>query len=472
MNQNLKAKLLQYSDLAIILLGGIFLRWRIILRDELWYDEAFTGILMRLPFAEFLNVTFNDPTPPLYYFLVKFWTAFTRVGDFQLRSLSMIFGVATIVFVYLAAKELFAKQAAVFASALVAISPFFVEYSVEARAYSLYGLVFAVTLYLLAKKRLFFFMLGTIVMLATHYTAIFFIIPMVILYFWIIYENDFSFKKGVIRILPVILAFLLIYSHLSALSDVVSNDWIKEANYNRVPQSVAAHLFGVQTKRAGTDDINELNFILDKITLGWVFFSIYAVGIGVVLYKSKNNYKKEAELVAVVLGALLPQIMIITLSLLTDRDFYVERYLFPSAIFFAIAVGYLLDKLLSFEYVVIFLLAYVFLFTKVQAPPYHFGMRELRDEYISTSKTIVFTSPIDYVVARYYMGDNKVNVRLYDPQNPDNKYSHWQMIPESAHITDLSSAIVVTPNESVLEENQYIQIDNIGSYKIFAKTRY
>ena len=77
-----------------------------------------------------------DLTPPLYYVLT--WSA-ERLGESVqgLRIVSLLAGTAAIPFTFLLGRATVGERAGIVASALVALSPFLIFYSTEARAYAL-----------------------------------------------------------------------------------------------------------------------------------------------------------------------------------------------------------------------------------------------------------------------------------------------------------------------------------------------
>jgi hypothetical protein len=77
-----------------------------------------------------------DLTPPLYFLLA--WLA-ERLGDSvqALRAVSLLAGLAAIVLTYLIGMRTVGRRGALIAAALVALSPFLIFYSTEARAYAL-----------------------------------------------------------------------------------------------------------------------------------------------------------------------------------------------------------------------------------------------------------------------------------------------------------------------------------------------
>src|SRR6478735_5350179 len=91
-------------------------------------------------------VGFSESAPPLYYALAWLWTQVAGTGEWGLRSLSAVAGVATIPVAFLVGRELRGQRVGLLAAALVAVNPMLLWYSQEARAYSLLGLFCALSL--------------------------------------------------------------------------------------------------------------------------------------------------------------------------------------------------------------------------------------------------------------------------------------------------------------------------------------
>jgi len=125
-------------------------------------------------------VGFSESAPPLYYALAWLWTQATGTGEFGLRSLSAVAGVATVPVGYLVGRELHGRRTGLWAAALVAVSPMLLWYSQEARAYALLVLLCALSLLYCARARQSggqrdFVLWGLFsgLALATHYFAFF-----------------------------------------------------------------------------------------------------------------------------------------------------------------------------------------------------------------------------------------------------------------------------------------------------------
>jgi uncharacterized membrane protein len=168
-----------YLSLLLILFLGIFLRfWQLDLKP-LWMDEIITSIFslgknysdvpleVVLPVEDFLKIfTFNpglscnqiaenlanqSTHPPLFFCLMYGWLGWLRyLGHdwwvFQVRSLPAIFGIATIIAVYFLNRIAFSRKTGLMAAMVMAVSPFAVYLSQEARHYTLPMLLITLSL--------------------------------------------------------------------------------------------------------------------------------------------------------------------------------------------------------------------------------------------------------------------------------------------------------------------------------------
>ncbi|HEX5927822.1 MAG TPA: glycosyltransferase family 39 protein [Solirubrobacterales bacterium] len=146
------------------------------------HDEIVTASrVLRGSFFHAMDaVGFSESAPPLYYALAWFWTQVTGTGEFGLRSLSAVAGVATVPVAYLLGQELRGRRTGLMAAALVAVNPMLLWYSQEARAYALLVLLCTISLLYCVRaqrsgRRRDFTLWGLAsgLALATHYFAFF-----------------------------------------------------------------------------------------------------------------------------------------------------------------------------------------------------------------------------------------------------------------------------------------------------------
>ncbi len=113
----------------------------------LWYDEAFAVLYAQKPFATILYGTVAqvsgaaaDVHPVVYYGLLHLWMQVFGTTPVAVRSLSVLFGTASVGLVFLLGLQLGGRRLGLIAAAIAAVAPFAVYYSQEARMYALLGL--------------------------------------------------------------------------------------------------------------------------------------------------------------------------------------------------------------------------------------------------------------------------------------------------------------------------------------------
>ena len=125
----------------------------------------------------------DEVCPPLYAVLLNGWMRAFGDSDIAIRLLSCLTSLAGVASVYLVGRSLIGPQAAIYASLLMAISPFDIAYAQEARMYSLCELTAVLSfgsLIMLCRfpSRHFILLLVTYVvatwaMINSHYTTLF-----------------------------------------------------------------------------------------------------------------------------------------------------------------------------------------------------------------------------------------------------------------------------------------------------------
>ena len=139
---------------AGLLFAAALLRLPTLGLQSYWGDEAYTVRLVQKSPVEMLHgIAYTEATPPLYYGLASVWSRLFGTSEAGLRSLSALFGIATVLVAYLAGARLFSRAAGLVIAALTAVSPFMVWYSQEARSYALFMLLTALSIYLYACLR-------------------------------------------------------------------------------------------------------------------------------------------------------------------------------------------------------------------------------------------------------------------------------------------------------------------------------
>lgn len=186
----------------IILIVGLILRL-ISLNQSLWLDEATSALAARMTTSElFTKFLPGDFHPPLYYLILKYWTAIFGYSEVALRVPSIIFGVIAVYFIYLIGKKIFDSKTGLIASLLLSTSGFAIYYSQEARMYSLAAMLVTASVYFFLKKKWILFGIFLSLMGMTDYVSLL-IIPIFLIIGW----KDI--KKVILSFIPTAALFLI-----------------------------------------------------------------------------------------------------------------------------------------------------------------------------------------------------------------------------------------------------------------------
>ena len=133
----MKVRLFHPTALALAIVAlGFALRLYRLDAQSFWYDEAMSASIARGTVAQILRNDFYSPHPPLYFLALHFWLSIDQ-SDLTIRLLSAMIGVAGIAGMYCLGKTLYDGTVGVVAATIVALVPYQVFYSQEARMYAL-----------------------------------------------------------------------------------------------------------------------------------------------------------------------------------------------------------------------------------------------------------------------------------------------------------------------------------------------
>lgn len=134
-----------YLLLALIILLAFGLRFYKLDASSLWSDEGNTWAMLARSYGQIAQAAATDIHPPLYYWLLKLWSAVFGASAYAMRSFSAVAGVLLVLVTERIARRatLSAPPARWFplvAALLAALNPFQIYYSQEARMYILLAL--------------------------------------------------------------------------------------------------------------------------------------------------------------------------------------------------------------------------------------------------------------------------------------------------------------------------------------------
>jgi mannosyltransferase len=136
------------SCLASIMFLALFLRIVALDYHSFWYDEAVTAKLTESPTVDLIRGRAKDNgNPPLYWMVSRGWSSLFGRSEIGFRTLSLLFGLLTILVLALLGRQLLGPTTGLLAAGLLAISPFHIELSNEARPYALLGFFIVINTY-------------------------------------------------------------------------------------------------------------------------------------------------------------------------------------------------------------------------------------------------------------------------------------------------------------------------------------
>ena len=101
-------------------------------------DEALTARHMKTGFVQLVHDYVGNTQTILYYLGEKVWCTVFGCSEVALRFPSAVFGTLTVWAIFLLARQIFSQSAALWSALLLAINPFAIYYSQEARPYALF----------------------------------------------------------------------------------------------------------------------------------------------------------------------------------------------------------------------------------------------------------------------------------------------------------------------------------------------
>ncbi len=124
----------------LTLLAFVLRVWRLDFQP-LWWDEGWTVYFATSAVREMIARTAIDIHPPFYYLLLHLWVALTGPSAAVVRFFSVLVGTLSIPLLFLVGRRLFGQRAGLIAALVLAVAPFHIYYSQEARMYGLVTLL-------------------------------------------------------------------------------------------------------------------------------------------------------------------------------------------------------------------------------------------------------------------------------------------------------------------------------------------
>jgi hypothetical protein len=162
--------------------------------QSLWLDELYT-MNMANPannWADIYRLSFtHDPLSVLYFVLLNAFFKLAGYSALSAKLFSSSFGLAAVFMCFLLGKRLLSSRVGLFAAFLMAINPFAITYSQEARVYTMYLFTAALAFYCLlnfinrpSNKTALVYGLSVLLMLLSHFFGFFVLFSQITIYIY------------------------------------------------------------------------------------------------------------------------------------------------------------------------------------------------------------------------------------------------------------------------------------------------
>jgi 4-amino-4-deoxy-L-arabinose transferase-like glycosyltransferase len=313
--------------LAAVTALGATIRFASLGVQSFHHDEVITAARV-IPgsFTDMLHaVKGSESNPPLYYVLAWAWAKAFGTDEVGLRSLSALFGAATVPLAYCIGAELSNRRAGLIAAALVAVNPMLIWYSQEARSYALLVFFCAASLLFFARalrtrdgRDLTLWALASALALCSHYFAFF---AVGIEAIWLLVALRSRWRAVLPAIAGVGAVGLALVPLINAQVNPTHIGWIELTPLSsRFFQAGVSFLIG-ETGHVIAEPPRERYALLPAILIG--------AGLLLVVVRGSGRERRGALLGAVVgLGVAALSL----LAALVGKDYVVERNLLPALV--------------------------------------------------------------------------------------------------------------------------------------------
>lgn len=315
-----------WALVAITVIAAVI---RIITIDNqsFWQDEALTAYEAHLPFGAMLStVAHVETTPPLYFVLVWCWAHLFGTSEIALRSISTIAGVAVVPIAYIAGRELISRWTGLLAAAFVALNPFLIWYSQEARSYMLLAALTAASFLWFvraladpSRRNLAWWAGCSALAVMTHFFAGFLIAPEALWLLWRSRRREVWFALLSVAVVQALMLPL-------AISDT-SHDtsWIVG-----VPRT---HRVATMVLEWGVSLLSRRGNYLEAFTAA---AGLLLLVVALLFFAGDRRHRRGA----IVAGSLAAFVFVVPLALaFFGQDYFLSRYEIPAFVPLAIVVA-------------------------------------------------------------------------------------------------------------------------------------
>lgn len=317
------------KKIILIVVFAVLLRL-VGINQSLWLDEGAQVMMSSNPVVYQLVGRSDDFHPPLFYVLIHFWMKINS-AEWFLRIPSLVFAVATIIFVYRWVLKVFGEKTATIASLFLCISPFLIYYSQEVRMYTLLALLATLSMIFLWENSWLGYIAVTSAMLFTHYAGFIVLATQVI---WFIFNDKKRIGVFIENCAIVLLLFIF---------------WVPQFLKQLEAGKTLITVLPAWTSLASLSVIKAIPVLLFKFSLGRitvdnkVIYSLIVLGIIAFLLLLLRKYTRKLDKIRIYLlfWFTVPVVLTLLVSFFSPmfQPFRLIYAIIPFYLFMAVAVN-------------------------------------------------------------------------------------------------------------------------------------
>jgi hypothetical protein len=304
---------------------GVAVRFASLGLQSYHHDEVITAARV-IPgsFIHMLReVKASESNPPLYYALAWGWAKIFGTGEVGLRSLSALFGAATVPVAFFIGRELASRRAGLIAAAIVAVNPMLIWYSQEARSYAPLVFFGAVSLVFFARslrtrdgRDLAFWALASALALCSHYFGVF---AVGIEAVWLLVALRDRWRPALLAVGGVVAVGVALLPLIAAQVNPTHIGWIDHS-----PLSTRLWETGVSFLVGETGHV-----IAEPPRERYALIPVVLIGVALLLALLRGTRReKRGVTIGLVVG--LGVVLLAAAAALAGKDYVVERNLLPA----------------------------------------------------------------------------------------------------------------------------------------------
>lgn len=320
-------------------------------RFSTWHDESYSAVLIERSIGGIIKTTANDVHPPLYYIVLKAWSAL--FGDTMpiLRLSSVLFMLLAVLIIWRTLiSEKVIKKWPIFVLAIMLFGPFTLRYGFEARMYAFGALLVAIAFWLqmkIIKQKAFNWRYGLglglvfAAALLTHNFLSFFVVATAVFTAMNVGVKNL-FKASFFKTQKSAQVKTMVMSY--AIAGVLFLPWLPSMIGQFSKVTFGGFWIGPLKVETPTSMLlNSMTYLPQWMVSGWVAVILFVVLVAILalLYRGyKISVNSSAGLYSILM-VVVPLILLVIISLPPLRSAFQDRYLsfYGSFLYALIGIG-------------------------------------------------------------------------------------------------------------------------------------